>query len=376
MKTGGWAQPQTSTNTASSPTQTPNQGNSTNASDGPTQTLDSVISTNTPSGPVEEKAAEAAHSLIDILMQWGFPQWTARLLIAILVLFIAWYASRLVSQLMGRRVARRFQRPSVSRTVLRSIRLSVIAIGVLFIIGNVYGISVGNIALSVTVFSAVVGVVLAPIVGSIISGLLILADQPYEVGDMIEIVDTGQQGFVEDITIRYTKVFTLDNTFLVIPNGSMRERDVINYSAEDTRTRLHLDIGVTYESNLDEARRLIEDAAREVDTVIREGPDIRIGSSRYPAAPTCYIDQFAGSSVQLRLRYWVREPYRLLTLRSNIQENVWARLEDADVEIAYPHSHVVFDDTSGQLNVAMEDQKHNGEQSSQPSPTRSRIDNR
>ncbi|MFB6162642.1 MAG: mechanosensitive ion channel domain-containing protein [Halococcoides sp.] len=66
--------------------------------------------------------------------------------------------------------------------------------------------------------------------------------------------DTGQQGFVEDITLRHTKIFTLDNTFVVIPNGTIRERDVINSSAEDARTRQTIEVVVTYESDLDRAR--------------------------------------------------------------------------------------------------------------------------
>lgn len=328
--------------------------------------------------PIEQKAAKAAKWLLDILLEWGVPEWIARLALTIVVLFITWYASRLISQLLGRRIARRFQRPSVSRTILRIIRGSVIALGILFIITTIYRIPISNIALSLTVISAMVGVVLAPLVGSVISGLFVLADQPYEVGDMIEIVDTGQQGYVEDITISYTKLFTIDNTLLVIPNGSMRERDVINYSGEDNRTRLHLDLGVTYESDIDEARRLIEDAAREVDIIIEDGPDIRIGSARYPAQPTCYIDQFDGSSVQLRLRYWVRETtsHSLLSIRSMIQENVWERFEDANVELAYPHSHVVFDDTSGALNVSMEQKTAttNDDHTSHPTGTQPRID--
>jgi small-conductance mechanosensitive channel len=157
---------------------------------------------------------------------------------------------------------------------------------------------------------------------------------------------------VEDITLRYTKVFTLDNTFLVIPNGSIRERDVMNYSAEDSRTRLSLDVQVTYESDIAEARDLIEEAARKTEKVIEGGPDIRIGSARYPAAPTCYIDKFGAHGVDLRLRYWVTEPYKLLALRSKVQTNVWERLTDADVEIAYPHSHLMFDETSGEMRVA------------------------
>lgn len=237
--------------------------------------------------------------------------------------------------------------------------MSIIGAGVLFIIGYIYNIGVGNIVLSFTVFSAMVGVVLAPIVGSVISGLFVLTNHPYEVGDMIELVDTERRGYVEDITIHYTKIFTLDNTFLVIPNGSMRDRDVINYSAEDARTRFDLDIGVTYESDIQKARTLIEDATREVDGVISGGPDIRIGSARYPAAPTCIIDEFADSSVQFKLRYWLKEPYQPLTMRSRVQEAVWEQLKGTDVELAYPHTHLVFDETSGELNVNLSQEKEN-----------------
>jgi small-conductance mechanosensitive channel len=186
----------------------------------------------------------------------------------------------------------------------------------LFTIMRINGLDLGNIALSVTVFSAVVGVILAPIVGSLVSGVFLLADQPYEIGDMIEFTERETRGFVEDITLRYTKVLTLDNTFVVIPNGVMRDRDVINYSAEDARTRLTLDVLVTYESDITAARRLVEKAARRVDVVINGGPAIRVGAARYPAGPTCYIDSYADSGVNLRLRYWIEEPYQLLTTRA------------------------------------------------------------
>jgi small-conductance mechanosensitive channel len=279
-----------------------------------------------------------------------------RVAAAAAAVLLGWYLGKLLVRVGGRRVARRFERPSVTRTVLRSIRTSGLVLGVL-VAAYLLGLRAGNILLSVTVFSAVLGLVLAPIVGSVINGLFVLADQPYEIGDMIEIVDRSTQGFVEDITLRYTKIFTLDNTFMVIPNSTIRDRDVVNYSAEDERTRLSLGLLVTYEGDLARARSIMETAAAEVDGVVQGGPDIRIGSARYPAAPTCYIDAYADHGVQLTLRYWAREPYKLLRLRSMVQENVWAALEDEpDVEIAYPHQHHVFDETSGQARVAVEDE--------------------
>ena len=293
------------------------------------------------------------------LVQWlpvTVEPWLARLFTTILILVVAWGVSRLVVRLFGRRVAQFFTRPSLTRTALRGIRSAVYVLALLAIMG-VWGLRIGDIGLSVAVFSAVVGVVVAPIVGSFISGIFLLADQPYEIGDMIELADRDQRGFVEDITLRHTKIFTLDNTFLVIPNGAMRDRDVVNYSAEDPRTRLSLDVLITYESDIEEARKLTERAARQVDNVIGGGPDIRVGAARYPASPTCYINEYADHGVLLTLRYWVTEPYKLLAARSNVQTNLRELVEDADVEFAYPHSHLHFDKTSGAMEVTMADQR-------------------
>jgi small conductance mechanosensitive channel len=305
--------------------------------------------TNDTNGSIEQGSQEAVQTASRILPEW-VPEWSVRAVLAILALALAWYGGKLLVRLVGRRVARRFRRPSVSRAVLRTMRVAVMFVAVLTAAALI-GVGLDDILLSVTVLTAAVGVVIAPILGSIISGLFVLSDQSYEIGDMIEIVDAdgGTRGFVEDITFQYTKIFTIDNTFLVIPNGTIRDRDVINYSAEDPRTRLSLDMLVTYEGDLAQARDLIERSAREVDIVIRGGPNIRIGSARYPAAPTCYINEYADDGVLLTLRYWVKEPtaHSLLTVRSRIQENVWEAFADANVEFPYPHRHVVFDESDG-----------------------------
>jgi small conductance mechanosensitive channel len=282
------------------------------------------------------------------------PSWLLDVVGSLVVFALAWLVARLLVRLFGRRIARHFQRPSLTRVSLASIRVAVYLFALLVVL-RINGLDLGNIALSVTVFSAVIGVILAPIVGSIISGMFLLADQPYEIGDMIGLPDTDTRGFVEDITLRYTKVFTLDNTFIVIPNGAIRERDVVNYSAEDTRVRLSIDVLITYESDLAEARTRIEESARKVETVISGGPAIRVGGARYPAAPDCLIQEFADHGILLRLRYWLQEPYRMQTVRSEVQTNIWDAFEDEAVEIAYPHSHLVFDETSGELVVSSGD---------------------
>ena len=279
------------------------------------------------------------------------PGWLLDAVGSVLVIVLAGLAARLLVRLFSRRLAQYFDRPSLTRVSLGGIRLGVYLFALLTIL-RINGLDLGNIALSVTVFSAVVGVILAPIVGSVISGVFLLADQPYEIGDMIELSDRQTRGFVDDITLRYTKIFTLDNTFIVVPNGKIRERDVVNYSAEDTRVRLSIDVLITYESDLAAARRYVEESARSVEGVIAGGPSIRIGSARYPASPDCLIAEFADHGILLRLRCWTHKPYQIQTVRSRVQENIWDAFDGEDIEIAYPHSHLFFDETSGELQVS------------------------
>jgi len=283
-----------------------------------------------------------------------------RLLLVILSVVIGVLASKFLVRLIGRPVARRVSRQSVAQTIVRGVRVGTIAVSLLVGLWA-GGFRFTDLLVGTAVFSAVIGIILAPLVGNFINGVFILADQPFEIGDMVEL-ENGTTGFVEDITIRYTKIFTLDNTFLVVPNGTMRERDVTNYSAEDERTRRTIDVLVTYESDISEARRLIERAARDCDAVIDGGPDIRIGVARYMAGPDCRIHEFGDDGVLLRLRYWVKKPYKLAKVQSDVNTRIRERLTDADVEMAYPHRHLVFDDTSGIARVGgPEDGRPEGE---------------
>jgi small-conductance mechanosensitive channel len=307
-----------------------------------------MTTTGLPAESTDAAAAEVVNSLVPAWLQ--FPGY--RIAVALLVVALGVSVSKLLVSLLGRPVARRVERQSVAQIVLGGVRGGTIALA-LIIAGSIVGLQLGNIVLSVTVFSAVVGIILAPIVGNVLNGIFVLADQPFEIGDMVKL-DDGTRGFVDDITIRYTKIFTLDNTFLVIPNGNVRDRDVINYSAEDERTRLSLDVLVTYDSDLSEARRQMELAARDTDNVINGGPDIRVGSARYPASPGCFIADFADSGVLLRLRYWVTKPYQIAAVESAVRTAIRQRFIDADatLEMAYPHRQLVVADERPDLNAA------------------------
>ncbi|MBZ6496673.1 mechanosensitive ion channel family protein [Natrinema longum] len=304
-------------------------------------------------GPLQGNGTVTAEG-IQNLLPVQVPIRVIELVLALVVLAVGWYLSKLVVRIAGRTIAQRIERPSVTRTVLRGVRGAVFLWAVIIAAGIV-GLGNTELLLSVTVISAVIAIVLAPLAGSLINGLYVLADRPYEIGDMIEVTDAGHRGFVEDITIRYTKIFTLQNTFIVIPNSEIHTRDVVNYSAEDERTRVSIPFDITYESDLEAARQAAERAARGVDDVISGGPDIRIGSARYAAAPSCYINEYGDHGIALELFFWMKHPYKQTVVRSAVQDAISDRFADLDVQFAYPHRHHVFDETSGVARFAVDD---------------------
>ncbi|MFP4175099.1 MAG: mechanosensitive ion channel family protein, partial [Halobacteriales archaeon] len=274
--------------------------------------------------------------------------------LAAVIIIVGYRLSITAKRYAGRPVYGWIGRESVASTTLRLIKFSIILMSVLLAFRIAFGFSPTSLLLTATVFSAVVGIILAPLVGDIVNGVFVLSDQPYEVGDMVEIVDTGKTGFVEEVTIRYTKIFTVDNTFLVIPNSEIRKRDVVNYSAEDIRTRQTLEVSVTYESDVAKARELLVEAAGETPEVIGTQGSVRIGKGEYPLEPRPFIVEFGDHGVGLALRYWVREPYRLHMVKSKVNEKVWNKFRREGIRIPYPHRHHVFDDTSGEMDVSLE----------------------
>lgn len=274
-------------------------------------------------------------------------------LFAGLAVVVAWYVSKLVADRIRPALEQRVLRPTTANMVLRLGRVVVVLFALIPFAG-LLGFHPQNVLLSFTVISVVIGAILAPVARSYISGLFIMFNRPYEIGDVIELVDADERGYVDDITLGYTAVSTLGNSFLIVPNETMRERDVRNLSAADERNWVSIEVLVTYEGDLEAACDTLESAARNVDGVLRGGPRIRIGSSKYPAAPTTFVREFADHGILLELRCWIETPSHMAKVESDVRRAVYDRLAEIDAEFAYPHTHHVFDEASGQPRVTLD----------------------
>ena len=288
-------------------------------------------------------------TLVDDVLEALEASWV----LALLALIVAWYGSKLLTERVRPALEERVLRPTTANAVLLVARAGIVLFALVPFAG-LLGFRPQNVLLSFTVISIVLGAMLAPVARSYISGLFILLNRPYEVGDVIELVDEDERGYVDDITLGYTAVSTFDNASLVVPNETMRERDVRNHSVGDERNWVSIEVLVTYEGDLEAACEALEGAARTVDGVIAGGPRIRIGSSKYPAAPTAFVREFADHGVLLELRCWTEAPTHVAGVESDVRRAIYHRFGEIDAEFAYPHTHHVFDEESGRARISLD----------------------
>lgn len=272
----------------------------------------------------------------------------------VVVLVITWLVTRVLDHLIRHRISRHINQP-LSRILMDSIRIGVGIIG-LFIASVIVGYQPLNILFSTGFLTAIIG---GPLIAILRNSLLILF-LPYGPGDVIELPARNQMGVVEEITTRNTKIYTFDKTLIIVSNRRMRKQDIINYSIGDERTRQSLDLLVTYDSDIEEACDVMKEAATDVDSVISGAESsINIGDEEFPANPTCHINRYADNGVLLTLRFWTDEPYRLLTIRDDIQKGIWERIKnknrEKEVDIPFPHRQLLIDDEHNEMHVVLED---------------------
>ena len=163
---------------------------------------------------------------------------------------------------------------------------------------------------------------------NLIAGVLLILDRPFEVGDRIELWSAPARqatwGDVTEIGIRATTIRTTDNILIIIPNNQIMQRDIINYTASGPTIRLRIPIGIAYDADMEQAKKVCLEVAAAADQV-EESP-----------APVCILRAFGASSVDLELRVWVKDGRLRRTVEDTITEQVKLRFDAVGIEIPYP----------------------------------------
>jgi small conductance mechanosensitive channel len=260
----------------------------------------------------------------------------------LLVIAGAFVAERLIRKLL-RRVYLRSSQGFEDRTRYRFFRNATRFIVTLLAAASIIYIVPSFKHLAVTLFAgagilvAILGLATQRAFSNIISGIFIVSFKPFRVGDLIQVGDK-HTGTVEDITLRHTVILTFENRRVIIPNAVISDDVIVNSSIGDEATCENIEIGVSYESDLDKALACMrEECEGHADCLDKRTPD---EASRGLSKVLVRLVRIQESDLLLRASVWARDPITARQMRYDLNRAIKLRFDREGVVIPYPQRTV------------------------------------
>ena len=191
------------------------------------------------------------------------------------------------------------------------------------------GINVGAALAGLGVAGIALGFAARDSVANVISGIMIFWDKPFIVGDWIR--TEGNYGKVTEITLRSTRIRTNRNTYVVIPNKSVIDAVLENYSKHG-ELRIDVPIGIAYKEDIRQAREVLLEAVRKIPGVMAQ------------PQPDVVVESLGDSSVNLLVRAWIETADEMQPKTFVVVEASKLALDAAGIQIPYPHLQLFVDD--------------------------------
>ena len=166
---------------------------------------------------------------------------------------------------------------------------------------------------------------------NLFAGIGILADNTYRLGDFL-LLDTGERGRVTDIGLRSTRLLTLDEMEIIVPNSAMSTAKIINESGGPMECeRIHINVSVAYGSDVDEVRNLLMEVASNTDGVMLNDPRRK---------PSVMFAEMGDSALLFKLLCYISRPEQSPSVIDGLNTGVYNALNQAGIEIPYPKRDV------------------------------------
>ena len=186
-----------------------------------------------------------------------------------------------------------------------------------------YGSFLQSLATIAAAATLAIGFAMQDVLKNLVAGVFIFTDRPFRIGDWI--VWDGNEGVVEDISLRVSRVRTFDNELLTVPNSHLTDGVIKNPVAKDT-LRLKFVFGIGYDDDISEATEIIvEEAKAHADILDDPEPSVR-------------LVELGDSSIGLQSRFWIANPGRadFTRIRGEYVQAVKERFDEAGIDIPYP----------------------------------------
>lgn len=247
------------------------------------------------------------------------------ILLAVLVLIIGSRIIKWIVKILGRSMERANAEQGVVTFVSSLCKYALYFVLLLMILSN-FGVTASSVIAVLGSAGLTLGLALQGSLSNFAGGVLILLLKPFVVGDYIIENANKQEGTVTEITIFYTKLLTVDNKAIMIPNGALSNSSITNVTAMMNR-RLDLRFAVAYNSDIAKVKSILEEVIKNDEAVIQE------------EEMNVFVSDLLDSSMDMGLRCWVKkEDYWIARWR--IIENVKMAFDREGVEIPFPQMDV------------------------------------
>jgi small-conductance mechanosensitive channel len=214
------------------------------------------------------------------------------------------------------------ERP-VPRLLIDMVTIVLFLLAGIAILAQVFHQPVGALVTTSGVLVAVLGFSLKELIGDIFAGIAINLESPYAIGDWLELQPGGQVARVVEINWRATRLVTLDQTMVVVPNGQIAKSRFVNYNRPQRHFRAQIGLVLEHDLPNERIRRLLTTAARRVPTVLAS------------PAPDTIVESFTDHGLRYVVRFYVSDYDRMVSTRSQVAIAIQRHLRLAGIAVRH-----------------------------------------
>jgi small-conductance mechanosensitive channel len=200
---------------------------------------------------------------------------------------------------------------------------TVVVILAFIFIFDIWNINISPLLTTAGIAGLALGFAVRDSLANILGGIQLVLDKTFKVGDKIQL-ETGEMGIILDIGLRSTKLRTYDNEVIYIPNGSMANSKIKNFTVPDLSIRVNVNFGVEYGSDPEKVRQVVLEALKMIDTVI-DDPE--------PAVQFLSMSDF---SLDFVARAWVASYADAYSTKITMTDAIYKALNKAKIGIPFP----------------------------------------
>lgn len=244
-----------------------------------------------------------------------------------LVLILSLYLAKFFSRMLKKGLTLRNTDPELTILITRLGRWSVVTLGIVLALQQA-GQDVSALLTGLGILGFTIGFALQDVSANFVAGILLLIQQPFDIGDAIEAGDFS--GTVLRVELRHTEMLTGDGRRVMIPNSDIFTTPIINYSRTERR-RLEFDVGVAYDSDLDEVEKVAVEAIANLQGILQD------------PAPQVIFKTFGDTTINFTLYYWFDTGLTgSFTAKDAGVRAIKKAFEEAKIDMPYPTQVVIL----------------------------------